>query len=335
MQIALPWLAVELTGDALTLGTVSLLSGVTRVSFVLWGGALADRFSPRSLALLAYAARAACLAAFLGLQAVGCMSLAALYAFSLACGASDAVLLPARGSLAPRLVEGRQLRPANALLFGQERAWGIAGPLLAGGLIAALADTSGGVAAALLVALAALCASILILWRVKLPARGGAVPRERAAPSPGASLRELLSMVWRQKSLRGWLGMVYGVNLLSTAPLTIGLPTLAVSRFGNGAGMLGALASACAGGALLGDLLAGLLPIPRQEHFGRVFAAALGGLGLGLAGALVAASPGALLLAALSSAALVGYVNTLGITSLQRETPPAFLGRMMGLVNLK
>jgi hypothetical protein len=31
----------------------------------------------------------------------------------------------------------------------------------------------------------------------------------------------------------------------------------------------------------------------------------------------------------------MGYVNVVGITHIQLATPPAYLGRMMGLLNMK
>jgi hypothetical protein len=34
-------------------------------------------------------------------------------------------------------------------------------------------------------------------------------------------------------------------------------------------------------------------------------------------------------------AGLISYVNVTGIAQIQRETPPAFMGRMMGLLNMK
>ena len=48
-MIALPWLVLQLTGDSLAMGTVLALSAIPRALLMLVGGALTDRFSPRSL----------------------------------------------------------------------------------------------------------------------------------------------------------------------------------------------------------------------------------------------------------------------------------------------
>lgn len=56
--IAYPWLVLQLTGDALILGTVMALMGIPRALFMLIGGALVDRFSPRTIMLVTNAAAA-------------------------------------------------------------------------------------------------------------------------------------------------------------------------------------------------------------------------------------------------------------------------------------
>jgi hypothetical protein len=45
--IATPWLVLQLTGDPLMLGTVLALEGIPRAAFILFGGAITNRLSPR------------------------------------------------------------------------------------------------------------------------------------------------------------------------------------------------------------------------------------------------------------------------------------------------
>lgn len=49
--IATPWLVLQLTGDPLALGIVLALEGIPRALFMLFGGAITDRFSPRIIML--------------------------------------------------------------------------------------------------------------------------------------------------------------------------------------------------------------------------------------------------------------------------------------------
>ena len=50
--LALPWLVLKLTGDTVALGTVLALISVPRALFMLVGGALVDRYSPKGVLML-------------------------------------------------------------------------------------------------------------------------------------------------------------------------------------------------------------------------------------------------------------------------------------------
>src|SRR5947207_4380369 len=56
-MIALPWLVLQMTGNALALGTVMALEGIPRALFMLIGGAFVDRFSPRTIMIASNFAR--------------------------------------------------------------------------------------------------------------------------------------------------------------------------------------------------------------------------------------------------------------------------------------
>jgi nitrate/nitrite transporter NarK len=57
--VALSWLVLGLTGSGLALGTVLLAASLPRGAFLLVGGALSDRISPRTLMLGSNVVRAA------------------------------------------------------------------------------------------------------------------------------------------------------------------------------------------------------------------------------------------------------------------------------------
>ena len=50
--IATPWLVLKMTGDPLALGMVLALEGIPRAIFMLLGGAITDRISPRVIMLV-------------------------------------------------------------------------------------------------------------------------------------------------------------------------------------------------------------------------------------------------------------------------------------------
>src|SRR5512143_3997217 len=55
--IALPWLVIQLTGNPLAVGTVLATAGIPRALFMLVGGALTDRLTPRRLMIASNEAR--------------------------------------------------------------------------------------------------------------------------------------------------------------------------------------------------------------------------------------------------------------------------------------
>jgi len=50
--IAMPWLVLKMTGDVLAIGIVIAIMGIPRAVFILFGGALVDRYSPMRVLLI-------------------------------------------------------------------------------------------------------------------------------------------------------------------------------------------------------------------------------------------------------------------------------------------
>jgi len=84
--IALPWLVLQMTGDTLVLGTVLALISVPRALFILIGGALVDRHSPKQVLMITKYVNLVLLAALAGLVFAGTLSLWMVYALSLGIG---------------------------------------------------------------------------------------------------------------------------------------------------------------------------------------------------------------------------------------------------------
>ncbi len=348
-SIALPIMVKDYTGSAGAMSVAIVLTGISRVAFMMVGGTLSDRFSPRELIITSGAFRLFLLAVITVIALTGQMNLLALYGFSFASGLTDAIFLPARGAVMPLLVEQELLKAANAIAAAQDKLWGLVGPAIAGIVIAWMnhafapvdpkAAAFFGPAAAFIIDILAIALSILILRPIKfaLPLSEPEPNQEPDAPvvEVEGSIWDLLSMIRHKASLRVSFLMVYAINIISSGPLYIGMPMLAVSRFPEGAQALGFLTSAIGGGALLGSVLAGLLPQPKTHQMKHMFFAVVIGLVAGLAFLLLAGSVALDALAVMLIAAMISYVNVTGVVQIQRETPPAFMGRMMGLLNLK
>jgi MFS family permease len=142
--IALPWLVLQLTGEALAVGAVLALAGVPRALFMLVGGALTDRFSPRRVMLASNLLRMVLVTLLSGLVIGDLIQLWMLYLLALAFGVIDAFFFPAQSAIVPRLVGREQLQTANAIIQGTMQVSLFAGPVLAGTLIAVLGNGQSG-----------------------------------------------------------------------------------------------------------------------------------------------------------------------------------------------
>jgi MFS family permease len=114
--IATPWLVLQLTGDPLALGIVLALEGVPRALFMLFGGAVTDRFSPRVIMLAADIVRLALAALMAVAVLTGVVQIWMLYAFALGFGLAGGclVLLTIWTAVQPALVTFSDSLAANA-----------------------------------------------------------------------------------------------------------------------------------------------------------------------------------------------------------------------------
>jgi len=192
-MIALSWLVLQLTGDALAVGTLLAIAAVPRALFMLVGGALVDRFSPRSLMLTSNLVRLVLVVLLAGLVLSGAIKLWMLYVLALFFGLADAFFYPAQSAIVPQLVKERDLPWANALIQGMAQLSLFIGPVLAGGLIALFSGgqvSAGGesipelrgIGLAFVIDAATFLASATTLWLIKVEKKKPAGAEESAEP---------------------------------------------------------------------------------------------------------------------------------------------------------
>lgn len=332
--IALPWLVLALTGDALAVGAVLAAAGIPRALFMLVGGALTDRFTPRRLMIVSNLARMALTAALAALVAADLIQLWMLYLSALCFGFVDAFFFPAQTSIVPKLVEREQLQAGNALIQGTAQLSLFVGPLAAGALISLLdrgaEHATAGIALAFALDALSFVASIAALSLMRL--HNG---RAGAGQAPGGvldSIRAGLAYVWHDATLRIVFPITLGINILINGPFAVGIPVISRTRFPAGAAAFGLIMSLFGGGALLGTLLAGALPKLSHKRLGTVSLSVISLMGVGLA--VIGLSP---TLTVAAAAALLmgianGYANINLITWLQQKVAPDMTGRVMSLV---
>jgi MFS family permease len=245
-RVAQDWLVLDLTHNS-----GSALGITTGLQFLplllsLWGGMIADRYSKRRILMVTQTVMGG-LALILGVLALThTVQIWHVYALAFGLGLATVVDNPTRQAFAAEMVGGRGMANAialNSAVFNLAR---IAGPAVAGLVIA----TVGTPAAFLLNA--ASYGAVVISLRLMRPSELHAVGRVRRARG---QLREAMSYVKARRSL--WLPLVllffvatFGMNFQVTNPL------MSREVFGTGAGAFGLASAMFAVGALGGALLA-------------------------------------------------------------------------------
>jgi len=332
--IATPWLVLKLTGDPLALGIVLALEGIPRAIFMLLGGAITDRISPRVIMLISDAVRFVLTALMALVVFTGTVQMWMLYAFGLGFGLVAGFAIPAGNSIVPMLVEQQDLQAGNSVMMGVGQLVGFIGPTIAGILIGRFSQSPLGIGLAFALDAASFAVSAVTLWVMH-----GGGKHQADAGTPGkesvwASILAGVKYLWDDKPLRLMFLVIMAVNFLFVGPILVGIPVLANQRLVEGAVAFGLLMSAFSGGNLAGYLLAGSLPRPTGNTM-RVFLIALlvvFGLVLGSFGFLryTWLDFDLMLLLGLGN----GYISITLFTWMQLRTPKAMLGRMMSMMML-
>jgi len=331
--IALPWLVLKLTGDALTLGAVIAVMSVPRAVFVLVGGAIVDRHSPRVVLLVAKLANAALIGLLAVLVWIDALPLAGLYAIAAGIGLATAFGYPASSALLPQAVPPELLQPANGTLMSLRQATVLVGPILAGLLVGVSGPHAGAMADAhgLTLAFAFDALSFLASAAALVPVR----LRVRAAPARAAGVLgdivETLQAFWRDRALRALCGYFAAVSFFVGGPIQVALPVLVDRQLPGGAAALGVLATAHGVGVLAGMILSGARPGWRLRTLGLTMLVVDGVSGGALVafGRIQSVPQGMLLLVVLG--ALGGFVQVAVFSWMQRRVEPAMLGRAMSV----
>ena len=329
--VALATLVFALTGSGLALGTVLIAAAIPRAALMLFGGALTDRLSPRTLMLGSNVLRCLVVAIVTALVFSGRAEVWHLVVLAIVFGAVDAVFYPALNTIVPMLVPAKRLPAANGLVQSTSQFMQLLGPAMAGVLVATVGI---GLAFALDAASFGLAAlALLAMHGGRRPPRPVSPDAMLAAePSILASIREGAAYAFRDPGIRSIILLAAAINLATSGPIAVGLAWLANVRFDGGPALLGLMFAGFGGGAVIGAIVAGSTPRPRRFGLVVLWLAAL--LGVMLA-ALGLAPNGALAATALVGIGVAsGYLNVTIISWLQARAEPALLGRVMSLVML-
>jgi MFS family permease len=323
--VALAWLVLQLTGSSLALGAVLVAQAIPRSALMLVGGALVDRLSARVTMLGSMGLRVAVVGPLAALVITGQVRMWEVYVAAVVFGVVDAFFMPARSAVLPRLVAGDQLEPANALMSLSSQVSIVAGPALAGLVIARFGT---GWAFAIDAACFVL-GLVLVFW---LPPVKRATESKASAGGLRGEITAGFRYAWADLGIRSILLIVAAVDFAANGAIGVGLPTLAHGRFGAGAIGLGVLLAAWALGATVGSAGSGM--VSPHKRFGWMVVLVCGWTGLSIVavGLVPSLLPAAAILGVTGIAS--GMLNTYGMSWLQRRTDPSMQGRVMSLLML-
>ncbi|MFI5939549.1 MFS transporter [Streptomyces uncialis] len=313
--IALPLQIKDLTGSPLAVGAMGAVELVPLIVFGLYGGALADAVDRRKV-IIATEAGLGVLAAVLLVNALLPEPLLwPLYLVAAGVAALTGLQRPALDSLMARIVPHDQLPAAAALNALRWQAGEIAGPSLAGVVVA-----FAGSAPAYGITVVTFAVSVLMC-------RGlGAAPPSEGAPKPSLrGLAEGARYAWSRPVLLG----TYAIDLAAmffAFPHAI-FPFLADEL--DAEWSLGLMYAAGAVGSLLIGLTSGWLSRTRRHGLLVVAGATVWGLAIAAAGWFDSVWP---VLACLAVAGAGDMISGLGRSTIWNQTIPEGLrGRLAGI----
>ncbi|TRO58870.1 MFS transporter [Streptomyces sp. IB201691-2A2] len=305
----------DLTGSPVGTGAIGLATGLPMVVFGLLGGTLADSVDRRAVV------RATSVGQLLAAAGLCAQALAdnrnvplllALVAVGTACGALGA---PARRTFPVRLLSSDQVAAGLALTNVSFQAAMLAGPALAGLIIARWGFPAAYAAQAVAVA-------VSMLAVIRLPAmkpEGADAAGGRRRPERGG-----WGIILRRPTLWGSMATDLSATLLAM-PIAL-FPLVNEIRFDGNPQTLGLFLSAVAVGGITAGLLSGTVTRRRRGGLVQLSAAGVWGVALacfGLAGPLWLA---------LGCLAVAGAADTVSVVTrsalVQLETPDAYRGRV-------
>jgi MFS family permease len=322
-RIAIGWLTWQLTESGLWLGIVAFADFFPVLLVGPFAGAVADRWDRLRVIKTSQTVALVQATVLFGLTASGHINIGLLVALSAFQGVVVAFNQPARLALVPSLVPQTDLASAvaiNSIVFNLAR---FIGPMLAG-----VAIVWSGVAAAFAANALSYVAFLVALARIRVDS---AVVRPGKPKSFATDFREGFRYTAAHPGIAVPLVLLIAIGI-GGRPLNELLPGFAADVFRSGAVGLSILASAIAGGAILGGLWLG-----HRAYSAGLAYVAIGGAAVGVLAAVAAIATDSMWIAVPAVAVFGFCMSTSGIaiqTIIQLAADPAMRGRVMGLYGL-
>lgn len=342
--VTLAWTATQLASPA-QVGLILAAGAVPRALFLVVGGAMADRYGAKRVALLSALARVVVMTCITTVVVLQMPAVVLLVGLTVVFGIVDALFIPAAGSLPRRIVVRSELARVQGMRSLLQRLALAVGPPVAGFVVAGY-----GLAAAFASAVILFLASLGALWMTRLREAEPAEDEARhhgnqqailssATASVGPSERPGLisDVVVGLRYVRGhavllpMLVVVAVAEIATAGPVAVGLPLLADTE-GWGVGGVGIIMAGFGIGATTTALLITVVGrVPRAGCVALVAVVVMGPAlaAVGLTNTVVGAA-----LAGCVTGLGGGVCSTLVSTFVLSVTEKGQLGRVVGLMSL-
>tara|TARA_A100001037_G_scaffold279184_1_gene280796 strand:- start:7270 stop:8520 length:1251 start_codon:yes stop_codon:yes gene_type:complete len=263
--IGMGWTVAQIGGPK-AYGLIFTAYFLGHLPLLLYGGMVVDRVPRRTVALIADIAQAILVTLAALFLMAGFGEVKTLLVVTFIIGGAGAFSIPAIGALVPDLVEEELLPQANAIRgVAMTAAW-LLGPLI-GGLTVGI----WGIEACLLIDAVTFIFSGAVLWTIS------EIPIDRDK-DPG-KLRDEVSEAWAFVKTQPWLFagiLMFMIWHIGDSAIEIGIPFIIESK-GLGSTEFGVFGAVGAAGAMIGSVLGGIRPIPKEIR-GLVFYIFIGGI---------------------------------------------------------
>ncbi len=314
--VAVPFQVYQLTHSSLDVGLVSTTQLAPLIAGSLLAGSIADAIDRRRLLMVAQVLMALC-SAGLAINADLGTALWPLFLLPALSAGFSGLDSSGRSAIIPNMVQRSEVSTANAIFQSLFQFGTVAGPALAGLLLA-----GAGVRFVYWLDVAGFGVAFLAVFLISPQ------PPQEGAQRPGVrSILEGLAFVRGRQAIQG--AYLIDINAMVFGMPRALFPALAVSGFGGGATTLGFLYAAPGAGALAGALTTGWVSRVQRQGLAVILAviawgAAITGFGL------VHWLPLALVLLAVAGCADV-ISAVFRSTIIQLAVPDGLRGRLAGL----
>ena len=312
------------------MATISLSQGF----FILFGGALADRFSPLRVLFLSRFMFCAVMFSLALCVYLSLIPLWLIYIYALVLGTLGAFGIPAGQSLLPAIVDKSELGKANGIVMGTVQLTQIIGPVAAGWLIWFVRSWTGepdgqtdyyGFAMAFLVDGLAIFTAVVLLFAIKTSVN------PRTHDNLFAMVLQGMTFCWKDSGIRLVLAYLVLISFFLHGPLLTALPLIIKVELGLSEGIYGTLYAMIGIGTVIGAGVA-MLTTPSARALGAVVLSCDLASGaclyvLGKIGGFWIIG-GMLLIMGICT----GIIMIAGTTWFQKRTPDVYMGRVMSIL---